>query len=423
MSESGFLGLLVTLLSRRKTKKTIRKIQRENYQNKGITRYKPSQIEAFFNDSEPFNHMAFSGGLNSIRAREMVRAAECAYIQGYTVIVMHCSNKELENAFVSHFGNSYTSVINSGNPVYDPFWGMSNQEISRLILSSTSKGYEIGTAGKYYIDGISDFVRARGKQPYCQMYITCPHLKLIDQVNDAEATGKISRNVAQTILTQLMQGASERGNIENFFGNLSYQAGYVIAKKNMLNYAVNARIASQRKQFLIIDVQAGTNSLLINLLLSEAEMLISQGRRVMVIADNIQQSDSNNLQSFLKRSSSNCSVVLSSDDVFSSFGGEENAFFAFAGRCSKVILSKHSSAYSCQKWADYIGNYDKQEISDAYVRSNNLFPSWGFGSTKASSVSIKRENIVKPEEIQRLQVNEVFVVNKSSGEVSLTTIV
>lgn len=64
-------------------------------------------------------------------------------------------------------------------------------------------------------------------------------------------------------------------------------------------------IASQRKQIFAIDIQTSTNSLLINLLLNEAEMLIMSGRKVMVIADNIQQSDSNLLQNFLKKSMEN----------------------------------------------------------------------------------------------------------------------
>lgn len=355
--DAGFLGIVAALINRSRIKRVLQRVEENNLENQGITRYNPSKIEAFFNVNEPFSNMVFSGGLNSIRARAIARAVECAYIQGYSVILLHCSNQELENTLTSYLGSSYICSVNVGNPVYDPFWGLSNADISRLVLASTSKGHEINSVGKYYLDGISDFMRAKGVQPYCQMYITCPHLTLIDKVNDSEAKGQITNTQAQMILTQIMQGEIERGNIENFFLNLSAQADSLLAKKPMLKYAMNVMIASQRKQVFTIDVQTSTNSLLINLVLNEAEMLLMSGRRVMVIADNIQQSDNNILQSFLKKSSSNCSIVLSSDDVFASFGGEENAFYAFIGKCSKAILSKHSSAYSCQKWADYIGYY------------------------------------------------------------------
>lgn len=421
--DTGFLGIVAALINRRRTKKVLRRVQENNLENQGIIRYSPSQVEAFFEENEPFGNMAFSGGLNSIRARAIVRAAECAYTQGYTVIVLHCSNQELDNTLTSYFGSNYICSVNAGNPVYDPFWGMSNAEISRLILASTSKEYEINSVGKYYLDGISDFMRAKGVQPYCQMYIACPHLTLIDKVNDAEANGQISSNQARMILTQIMQGEIERGNIENFFLNLSTQAGPLLAKKPMLKYALNVAIASQRKQIFAIDIQTSTNSLLINLLLNEAEMLVMSGRKVMVIADNIQQSDSNLLQNFLKKSSSNCSIVLSSDDVFSSFSGEENAFYAFIGKCSRVILSKHSSAYSCQKWSDYIGYYDKQEISTTYAQNANYIGHWGLSSTNSANVNIKRENIVKPEDIQRFEVDDALIINKSTGEIAFARII
>lgn len=423
MSEdTGFLGIAAALLNRHRIKKTLKRVQAQNIENQGITRYQPSQIEAFFEPSEPFGNMVFSGGLNSIRARAIARSAECAILQGYSVIILHCSNQELENTLATYLGNTYVCSINSGNPVYDPFWGLTNQEISRLILASTAKGFEINPVGKYYIDGISDFIRSKGIQPYCRMYITCPHLTLIDKINDAEASGKISSSMARTILTQIMQGEIERGNIENFFMILANQAGNILAQKSQLSYAMNSTIASQRKQIISVDVQNSTNSLLINLLLNEAEILNTRGRKVMVIADNIQISDSNALQSLIKRSSSSCSIVLSSDDVFSSFGGEENTFFSFVGKCSKALLSKHASAYSSQKWSDYVGYYDKQEISTTFSQNANYVSQWGLGASNASNIHTQREPIVKPEEIQRLSVDEVFILNKQTGEIAHTSI-
>ena len=38
--------------------------------------------------------------------------------------------------------------------------------------------------------------------------------------------------------------------------------------------------------------------------------------------------------------------------MYADFNGNDNDFYAFAGRCSKVIVSKHASAHSCQKMSD-----------------------------------------------------------------------
>ena len=97
MSDTGFLGLAAALINRHRVKIALKKVNESNIENKGIDEYLPSQIEAFFDVNEQIGNMAFSGGLNGIRARAISMAAECAYVQGYSVIVMHCDNKELEN--------------------------------------------------------------------------------------------------------------------------------------------------------------------------------------------------------------------------------------------------------------------------------------------------------------------------------------
>ena len=45
------------------------------------------------------------------------------------------------------------------------------------------------------------------------------------------------------------------------------------------------------------------------------------------------------------------------------------------------------------------------------------------GTGQTENVSIKRENIVKPEEIQRLNNDEVYILDKHSGELSYTTVI
>lgn len=420
---TGLAGMLAAMVDSYQTNKRLKKVQTENLKNQGITYYQPSQIEAFFDASEPLGNMVFSGGLNSVRARGISRAIECALYQGYQPVVLHCSNQELEAQMSSCLGSGYLCAVNRNNPIYDPFLNLSNGEISWLILNTARNGYAVKPVGKYYIEGISDFIRAKGIRPYCQMYITCPYFTLLDKIKDAEARGIILPPTTRAILAQILQGQTERGSIEHFFMILSKQAGGILAAKPALQYAVNVNIAQQRGQVLSIDVQSGTNTLLIDLIVNEAQALLSRGNKLMLVADNIQPVSSGALQDLLKLSSANCSVVLSSDDVFASFGGEENVFFSFVGKCSKAVIFKHSSAYSCQKWSDYIGSYDKQEISSTYSQNMHYLGHWGAGSMHSASVQVKRENIVKPEEIHRLNTDEAYILDKATGELSWVTIV
>ena len=420
---TGLAGLMVALINRRRAINAIKRVQEENIENQGITRYSPSNIEAFFDENELVGNMAFSGGLNSIRCRAVTRAIECAYLQGFAIVVLHCNDQELENTFISTFGQQYINIVNAGGSYYDPFYGKSNNDINRLVLTSGTKDVKIESPGRYYLDAIGDFIRAKGILPYLNMYVTCPHMQLIDKTNEQESKGVFSSEQAQSIISKLMQGETERSNIEAFFERLSRQAGGLIPRYEQLQFSMNVTEAFQKKEIFSIDVQNAANSILINLVINEVEMELEAGRKVLVIIDNIALTSSEQLQELTKRSGSNCCIVVSSDDVFSLFNGDENSFYSFMGKSSKTILSKHASAYSCQKWSEYIGSYDKHEISTTLAQNSNYYKQWGLGSTTTANINIKRENIVQPETLSRMNVDEVYVINKNNGEIANTTIV
>ncbi len=423
MSESsGLTGLIVALINHRKNKKIRRLINEQNEQNQGIARYYPCDIEAFFDENEPIGNMAFSGGASYIRCREISREIECAILQGYSVVVLHCGDRELEDYLLNTFGNQFFAAVYKGNPIYDPFYERSNAEIDRLVMSSCVKGTEIGPTGKNYLDGMSDFMRAKGKVPFLDMYFTCPHSQLIQMVNDHENQGRISSADARNIMAELLQGETERSNVQYFFERLRNQTPYMVPQSSQLNNSINVEKAAKRGQILSIDLQNTVNTLLLNMVLNEVELELESGRKMLLVCDNLPLASSENLENLVKKSSSKFNITLSSGDVYSLFGSDENAFFSFMGKCTKAIISKHVSSFSCQKWSDYIGSYDKQEITSTMAENTNYYDKWSFGGTRTMNVNVKRENIVKAEEIARINDNDVLVVNNNTGEIAFTQV-
>ena len=55
------IGLAWALVKRHKQRKQIRKIQKGNVEAQGIIEYNPSQIEAFFDNTEPIGNILISG--------------------------------------------------------------------------------------------------------------------------------------------------------------------------------------------------------------------------------------------------------------------------------------------------------------------------------------------------------------------------
>lgn len=417
------LGLTWALINRHKQKKMLKAIHNSNIEARGIVHYKPSNIEAFFDENESMGNIVISGVNENIRLRAISRCIECACVKGIMPIIIHSSDHTLENYIVSYFGTNNFLYLNSQFPFYEPLMGLTDNEISHMILNSTTDKYEIKGLGKYYIDGITEFIRSKGIKPYLWMYITCPHMELSDKINEAFEQGKMSESTNRRILSQIVQGELERGNIEKFFDGLRSQGDYIIAKKKSLANATNIIDAYKQTNAIVIDVMSSTNDILINFIMSEIEMLKSKGVKILLCLDNIQVSNNRLIASYIKSSGGQSRICMTSKDVYADFMGEDSMFYSTLGKSSKIVLLKHLSGYSCGKYSEFIGSYDRQEISETYTGNVNYIGKFSYGTTNSKNISIKREEIVKPEDLLRLDDNEVYVIDGISGEIAYTSIV
>ncbi|MCF0260425.1 MAG: hypothetical protein HUJ54_11255, partial [Erysipelotrichaceae bacterium] len=225
------------------------------------------------------------------------------------------------------------------------------------------------------------------------------------------------------IVSEIMQGETERAAIENYFLELSRQAGSILSSRQNYAKAVSLKTAAERQKIAAVDIQTGANTLLTSLLIQEIETMLSQGRRLLVVFDEVSLSSGTALMNFIRTAAGSCSLAVSSSDLFASLGGDDRDFFAFAGRSSKIMISRHIMACSAQKLSDAIGDYEKQEIT-ASLSSNTGYGRYAqHGRTRTTSISVKREKIVKPEEIQNMSETEVFLFDKLTGELSFVPVI
>ncbi len=118
---------------------------------------------------------------------------------------------------------------------------------------------------------------------------------------------------------------------------------------------------------------------------------------------------------------------MSSRDIFPMCGREEKIFNTLVGNSGKAVIFNRKSSASTTKWAEAIGYYDKTEISTSSSSGSSrqspfqLFT--GANTTYTTNLNQKREYIVKPEEITRMQSNKVYIIDGLSAKIAHTTFI
>ena len=215
-ADKGFVGFLKAM--------TMTNTDRANSMNRSVVEYKPCDVDAFFEPSRGVYNALISGGDPRLRTSAIVSQTLCAASNGFPVVIIHEGNHLLEQQLRTNFsGSGRYKEISSGNPCFEPFYGLSELEISNQILETAPKDYDIKYNARYYIEGISAFLKASGKNLSFKLFSTCPHSLIFDKVDDLEMQGKISDHEAQEIKSKLMMGQSENYKLDSFLASLKME--------------------------------------------------------------------------------------------------------------------------------------------------------------------------------------------------------
>ncbi len=411
---------------RRVTKNTP---EHRNMKRRGVTEYKPSELGGFFPPEEVADYMVVSGGSDKLRAETIEAYTELALYRRTPVIILHNGNRVLEQYMMTVLGpTGLLGMINSTNRKYEPFVGKNSRTIGQMIAESAPKDLEIKANVRSYIEGMCRFLQSRKAVPTYQMLSTCPHGQMLLKVDEAVMKGTLSSVQGQEIKMRLMAGQNEYFKIENYFYDLEMQIDPILWRYQKGNNEKPINILSTLKNngALMIDVGSSGNQMLLNLLLSELRVAQQQGNQMVCVLSGLDISNNEYLQHMLEQSSSKCKIAMVSRDVYASCNADDRLFNLLIGKSMKNIIFSHSSNVSATKWAEGIGSYDKEEASYSYSKGKSHSPMQLFASTSSNqgmSISMKREYIVKPEEILRMQEREVYIYTKATNELAHTMLV
>jgi hypothetical protein len=408
-----------------------RTIAKNNEISRGLKEYKPSEIGGFFLPNDQIGNVIISGGENIMRSRAIEAISYLAYERNLPVIILHQGNDDLETIARITFGKSgCLTIINQNNPIYEPFAGLSDIEISKLIIESASKDYDIKPNARYYIDGMIEFLRAKKRTPSLSIFEKCPHYELFNKIDTLIADNTITDSVGDAIRSKLMSGQSECFKLESYFTELVNQFSQIMSTSgNKAKYSLLQTINTSG--IAVIDIGSNINKLMVNVLITQIKTAISKGKSVSLITDEIYSENGDLFANFIKIRNDKCKLTISAKDVYALCGGNEKLFHTILGNSEKLVVFSHSSGVSALKWAEAIGQYDKTEITKSHNRGRTRQnpvrfgenTTYGYNTSNTTNYNLKREYIVKPESINRMLPNEVYIVDSVNKEIAHTHLV
>jgi hypothetical protein len=366
-----------------------------------------------------------------MRSKTIEAISYLAYDKNIPVVILHQGNDELEAMMQLAFGKSGRLIIvNQNNPVYEPFAALSDAEISKLIIESAPKDYDIKPNARYYIDGMTAFLRVRKRTPSLSAFQKCPHYELFNKIDTLIADNTITDTAGETIKSKLMSGQTEYFKLESYFTELVNQFSQIMSTGGTkVKYSLLQTINTSG--IVTIDIGSNINKLLVNVLIAQIKIAISKGKNVSLITDELYSESGDLFAGIMKVRNEKCKLTISAKDVYALCNGDDKLFHTILGNSEKFVVFSHSSGASALKWAEAIGQYDKTEITKShnrgYTRHNPVRlgenSTYGYNISNTTNYNQKRDYIIKPEAINRMLPTEVYIVDSINREIAHTYLV
>jgi len=388
-----------------------RKIRKYNKHARGLEQYQKITTDALFPSDSYQENIIVSGGDVVERATFSERILRNAVIRNRAVIILHISNWNLEKMIAS---NGFGMISNKNSKTFDPFTSFELQEICQVVLDTCKEKYDIKPTGRYILQVVYDLLSAKKMRPYFANYADFTYHQMASRINDSLTAGEITQSQATDLNSLLMMGQSEISKIDTFFSDMKSQIGHIAATNPAGVSAQSVLYAIKSGKTLCIDLNSSANVMLIEMIVNSLTIAMSRGYEFSLYLDDVAIANNEMLKNVLCQKSNHNNIIFSKD-LYALLNGKEDLFSTIVGETEKTVLLSHGSHLSCEKWAKYIGEYEKIDVS--HNTSGGFFAAgqWGYSSNLGQTMTNKREYKVNPEEINRLPHGQVFVYDNRNG--------
>lgn len=389
-------------------------IERNNRISRGVIEEESQSVSSLINDG-CFGNAIFSGNGAENRGILISEVICSAYNANFPSVVIHTGDSVLEERIRTKFGNT-SVIINSQNTVFEPFLNRTNVEITQLVQQiAKENGYSLSNKSNRAIEAMAECLRIAGRTPTLRQFMNCPYNKLASTITKFVEKGIISEEFGEKIKSDIKSGQGDFPTLSQLFSELFSQCSSILAPLGY-SYSFDVISSIERNKVFLIDVHSSENKMLIDLIISQLRMATKKSGFLVILHDITVSSTHNVLKEFLCINEKNRPLVLSSEDLYAALCSDDPLFYTVIGKSRKNIIMQHMSAYSASQWSKAIGYYKKTEKTDAKTSGKNyggmvLFPSYTV--SKSTDYHEIREEIIPPEQLQKMNPKELLFYDKS----------
>lgn len=412
-----------------------RQVAKTNNSRRGITEYQPSQIGGFVEQDIYNMNVICSGDSSDLRSEALVSLCAVATNASIPVIVLHQGDVELTRKFHKVYQNHPSYIeVGPNEHRFDPFYQLSNSQISKIIVDTAPQKYALTCDGEAYVDVLTGFLAGKGRLITLKGLYECPHSRIPLLLNSAASKQTLPATLVQDLQSNLAQGQKESHKIKAYLNEL-YDECIPLLPTNKADYrnCVSVFQAVKQKAVMNINIVSESNTLLLKIIAEQLHMLTRRCIPFFLIIDNISIRDDNAMKDLSSIKAQGFGCALAGDDVFSLCEGNEKLFSSLIGNSQKWFVFHHSSGISAEKWSNAFSKYQKIDTTFNYGRGYEKGSGYGFfgGLTHGNvnwnrnktnqqsySYSNKDESVIRAEEIQRLPNRSGFVYSGTTREIA-----
>ncbi|MDR0662908.1 MAG: hypothetical protein LBF80_02360 [Spirochaetaceae bacterium] len=438
IAASSWTGRMIfTALQRARTKKEIQGIYNQaydtNFQNRSVcvlpgvdkkqlllvtddpgdndiydyqTESSTPAIDYIWGDTDGPESSIVSGGQNGERVRALMPFVHKSQQEDIPVIALHTGNRELESMIDGH--SSACELISRGNFYYDIFRGMPVEDMAFLLYETMPEGDGSPAAESLLRSLLEVVLRKQGTVTF-QNLAAFPLPNLNDTLDAMRKAGELSSDEYREINRYYMSGSPAIDSVRIFLNKLNRQAEGIYGRP--VSNACNIKKMLNCKGAIAIDVGNVNNDLFFSLTINHLMLLRSQGRSFSILLDGIPLSRFPKANDLLREQ---VYAISHSDFVSSLFGGErrgEEMFSEITGNVSSLVLFRHTSGASCQKWSEHLGKYHKIRIKYNISQISSFVNP---GDSRGISVDEADESRIRAETLAKLP-GAFACIHKSGG--------